>query len=164
SISSIATGGEQSSLERFQNRAGAVAHAELCQNAGDLILNGSLRGAERIGNLAVAIASGHQTNHLSLSWGEALEGYKALNVNLIGSPEQPLGDGGLKYRGSASNRANGRNELLIGNVLEHEASGSGANSLQHSVAVVESGKDQRRWKSFLRRQFMQHVDTALVRH
>src|SRR5262245_36080176 len=53
-------------LERLQDRARAVAHAKLGEDVRDMILDGSLGDAERVGDLLVAVAAGHEAQDLGL--------------------------------------------------------------------------------------------------
>ena len=50
---------QQPRFQRLQHRPRSIAHAELRQDARDLILDRSLGGAEGVGDLFVAVAAGH---------------------------------------------------------------------------------------------------------
>src|SRR5258708_10198372 len=64
---------EQTRFERLQHRARAVAHAELGEDAGDVVLDRALRRAQGVGDLLVAIAAGHQAYDLHLALRQALD-------------------------------------------------------------------------------------------
>src|SRR5690348_8444533 len=53
-------------LQRLQHSAGTVAHAKLRQDARRVVLDRPLGGAERVGNLTVAVAARHHPQDLDL--------------------------------------------------------------------------------------------------
>src|ERR1700724_192257 len=134
---------EQARLERLQRRARAIAHAELGEHAGDVILDGALRRAESVGDLLVAIAARHQADDLDLALGQALDrrlgrAVQAIAVPVaVGDAQQPVGHRRLKDCGAGGAGADRRDQLVIGDVLEHEAAGAGAGAVQHHSHGVE---------------------------
>src|SRR5687768_7469535 len=61
-------------LQPLQHRAGAVADAHLGEDAGDVVLDRAFADAEGAGDLAVAVAAGHEAEHFGLALGEAVAG------------------------------------------------------------------------------------------
>src|SRR6185369_4359909 len=67
-------------LERLQNGPGPVAHAELGQDVGHVILYGPLGDAERIGDFLVAVAAGHEAQYLGFAFGQRVRAVQAREV------------------------------------------------------------------------------------
>src|SRR5215472_9773617 len=64
---------KKSGFERLQDRARAVAHAEFPEDAGDVVLDRAFGRSERARDLLVAVAAGHQTDHLDLTLRQTLD-------------------------------------------------------------------------------------------
>src|SRR6185312_4167421 len=60
---------DDAQLQCLQHRAGTVAHAELGQDVGNVILDRALGHLERIGDLLVAVTAGQQPQDLGLALG-----------------------------------------------------------------------------------------------
>src|SRR5207253_49585 len=67
-----ARGAQHPALERLEHGARAIAHAELGENARDVILDRALGRAEGCGDLAVAVPAGHEAHHLGFAHRERL--------------------------------------------------------------------------------------------
>src|SRR4029453_14504061 len=80
-------------LERLQHGAGAISYAKLGQDAGRMVLDRSLGGAERIRNFAVAVAARHQTQYLQLAFRERVGRTQRLELapHVLESAQHTLG-------------------------------------------------------------------------
>src|SRR5690606_29095598 len=107
-------GSDQLQLEGLQDRAGPVAHAQLAEDVGDVVLDGALGHAEGIGDLLVGEAGGHQAQDLGLAVGERVRAVQADEIvaHVLQAREQALGHRRLDQRAAAGHRADGAHQLL----------------------------------------------------
>src|SRR5690606_36424475 len=96
-------GSDQLQLEGLQDRAGPVAHAQLAEDVGDVVLDGALGHAEGIGDLLVGEAGGHQAQDLGLAVGERVRAVQADEIvaHVLQAREQALGHRRLDQRAAA---------------------------------------------------------------
>src|SRR6185437_13928852 len=59
-------------FQRLQDRARAVAHAELGKNVGNMVLHRAFRHLQRIGDFLVAVAAGHQAQDFGFTIGQGV--------------------------------------------------------------------------------------------
>ena len=135
---------QQSGFQCLEHRARAVASPKFGEDAGDVILDCSFGRPEGAGDLPVAVAAGHEANHFGLSRSQFLTRCFGVDAHRTASAQQPLGHRRLKHGRTPGDRANGRKQLLIGNVLEKKAPRAGTDAVKHNIAVVEGSEDQRR--------------------
>jgi hypothetical protein len=69
-----------SALRRLQHRASAISDAEFRQDARRVVLDGALGGAQRLGDFAIAVAAGHQSQNLDAMLGACIAATTALLV------------------------------------------------------------------------------------
>ena len=62
----------QAQFQCLKDRARAIAHAELGQDIGDVVLDRALGDVQRARDLLVGIAAGHQPQNLGLALGQGI--------------------------------------------------------------------------------------------
>src|SRR5258708_39283083 len=88
---------DQSQIDGFEHGPRAVAHAELRQHAGDVVLHRAIADVEELGDLLVAVAAGEEAEDCLLAIRERLGpvgGVEASGATFQG-PDDPCPDGRL---------------------------------------------------------------------
>jgi hypothetical protein len=67
-------------LQRLQNGARPIADAKFRQDARRVILDGAHRGAERVRDLAVAVAAGRESEDFDLALGQRIRRIQRVEV------------------------------------------------------------------------------------
>ena len=148
----------------FGGRSGA--HAELGQDVRDVILDGPLGDAERVGDFLVAVAAGHQAQDLGLAIGQRIGPVEAgeLVLHALEAGQQPLRDDRRDERAAGGDGLDRVDELVERDVLEEIAARAGLQTCQHELIVVECRQDDRRRQLVGRGQRIQHIEPRHARH
>src|SRR5690606_241824 len=88
---------DQLQLERLEYGPGPVTHAQLGKDVGNVILDGAFGHAQRVGDLLVGEAAGHQAQDLGLAVCQRVRAVEAdeLVAHVLQARQQALGDGRL---------------------------------------------------------------------
>src|SRR6185437_8035649 len=155
---------QQPGFQRLEYGARTIANAELGEDAGDLILDRPLRGAEGLADFPVAVPASHQTHDFRLAFRKLLPRCVRVDADCAARAQQPLGHGGLKHGRTAGDGADRREQLLIRDVLEQEAARARAYAIEHDIAVVKGRENECRRQGVARGQCAQHVDPVPPGH
>src|SRR3954464_8941238 len=163
------TGGRQLDVpefQRLQDSAGPVANAEFRQDAGGVVLDGSFRGAQRVGDLAIAVAARHQPQDLDLAPGQRIRRTQRVEVpvHVFEAAQHPFGHGGPGGRSARGDLANGLGQLLERDVLQQIASRSGPHRLEQRHIIIKGCQDDYRREIPFRLQCLEYLDAVLFRH
>lgn len=105
---------DQSELERLERGARPVAHSELGEDGGEVVLHRALGDRQRLRDLAVAVAAGDQPQDLDFALGERIGGRQAVELpaHAARRGEQALGERRLDDRLAARHGADALGEAF----------------------------------------------------
>ena len=131
-----------------------------------MVLDRALGHAQRVGDLLVGEARGHQAQDLGLAVGQRIGAVKADEVvaHVFQARQQALGDGRLHQRAALGHGADGADQLLERDVLEQVALGARFQARQHQLVVVEGGQDDGWRQRVLPRKRLQRLQAGHHRH
>src|SRR5216684_2468078 len=144
---------QQAEFSGFQGRLRPVAHTQLAQDVAEVILDGAAGDVERLADLAIGSATRQQGQDLPLALGK-LRHVAHTDERRSGGSDHCGLDGCRGERGNdfvcdvwmqedltLCDHANGRGELLGGDVFEHIAQGSRLQTRLDQLALVEGRQD-----------------------
>src|SRR5437667_12631262 len=132
--------------EREHHEPDPVAHAELLEDAGEVRLHRALADGERVADLLVLVAGGHQAHDLELALGEAVFVAAAAGT-AVGPEVRELLDQGVRHARvdpdlPGAHRVDRLHERLARRVLQDDALRAQLEGAHVLLLLVAGGEDQ----------------------
>ena len=140
---------------------GAALHAELGQQARDVVLDRLLGEEQPLADLPVRQALGDEHEDLALLGVERGQP-RVLLLALADAPQHPVGDRRVEQRLAGRHLAHGVDEVRPADLLEHVAGGAGEHGGEDGLVVVVGREDQAADVRVLLADDPAHLDAAAV--
>src|SRR6202171_532435 len=159
----LAVGLDQTLSDGVFHQLGAVVHVKLFHDVVAVGLDGLDTQEQRVGDLAVGLAFGHQAQDLALAIAERLERFFLWRALKIIRDQQPR-HRGIEIWHALAGRLDGGDQVRSGGLLENVSDGAGLQGLEKIFLVVMRSENQHLGLRAKAANLARHLDARHVRH